>query len=84
MGLFETDGAAYPLFSLQADLIAAYVSALRSGQPSADRFDRLRSDHHPDLKGGRRYLSSRRHDYYVKGDAYQRALLEVRKRMRWE
>jgi cation diffusion facilitator CzcD-associated flavoprotein CzcO len=84
MGLFETDGAAYPLFSLQADLIAAYLSALRGGRPSADRFDRLRSDHHPDLKGGRRYLRSRRHDYYVKEDAYRRALLEIRRRMRWE
>jgi cation diffusion facilitator CzcD-associated flavoprotein CzcO len=84
MGLFETDGAAYPLFGLQADLIAAYLSGLRNGLPSVARFDQLRSDHHPDLKGGRRYLKSRRHDYYVKGDAYERVLLDVKTRMNWE
>ncbi len=84
MGLFETDGAAYPIFGLQADLIAAYLSDLRGGLPSAHRFDRLRSDHQPDLKGGRHYLNSRRHDYYVKGDAYRRVLLDVLRRMSWE
>jgi cation diffusion facilitator CzcD-associated flavoprotein CzcO len=72
IGLFETDGAAYPLYGAQAELIAAYVKARSSG--TAGAFDRLRAEGRPDLRGGRRYLSSARHDYYVKSDVYERLL----------
>jgi hypothetical protein len=73
MGLFETDGAAYGLFGQQADLVAGYLdSALPPSQRAT--FDRLRTGDRPDLRGGVRYIPSPRHDYYVKGDVYERAL----------
>ncbi len=73
LGLFETDGAAYGMFGQQADLVAAYLdSALSPSQRAA--FDRLRTGDRPDLRGGVRYIASPRHDYYVKGDVYERVL----------
>lgn len=73
MGLFETDGAAYGLFGQQADLIASYLdSAPAPAQRVA--FDHLRASARPDLRGGVRYIASPRHDYYVKGDVYERSL----------
>jgi hypothetical protein len=72
IGLFETDGAAYPLYGGQAELIAAYLKARGGG--TAAQFDRLRAEGRPDLSGGRRYLSSARHEYYVKSDVYERLL----------
>ena len=83
MGLFETDGAAYDLFGLQADLVAGYLAARRSGDPAAQRFDVLRADHRPDLQGGRRYVNSPRHAHYVRGDTYRRILRRLRKQMGW-
>lgn len=83
MGVFETDGAAYSLMGLQADLIAGYLSDRREGRAGAHRFDALRSGDRPDLRGGRRYTRSPRHAYYVKSDAYERALRRTRKRMGW-
>jgi cation diffusion facilitator CzcD-associated flavoprotein CzcO len=76
MGLFETDGAAYGLFGQQADLIAAYLSPNLSGR-TRTTFDGLRASDRPDLRGGVQYLASARHDYYVKGDVYERALEKV-------
>lgn len=74
MGLFETDGAAYELFGLQADLVARYLAARRSGPAHVAAFDRQRATARPDLRGGRPYLDSLRHAYYVKSDVYTRAL----------
>jgi cation diffusion facilitator CzcD-associated flavoprotein CzcO len=79
IGLFETDGAAYGLFGAQAELIAAYLEVRSEG--TADVFDRLRIEDRPDLRGGRKYLSSARHAYYVKGDVYERALRRARSRL---
>mgnify|MGYP000529782577 FL=1 len=79
IGLFETDGAAYGLFGAQAELIAAYLEVRSEG--TADVFDRLRIEDRPDLRGGRKYLSSARHAYYVKGDVYERALRRARPRL---
>lgn len=72
MGLFETDGAAYPLFGLQARLVAAALDDL----PDAVRraFDERRRTDRPDLRGGRRYLESPRHAGYVHADTYRRRL----------
>ena len=72
IGLFETDGAAYGLYGAQAGLIAAYLQARSGG--TAESFDRLRVRDRPDLRGGRKYLSSARHAYYVKSDVYARVL----------
>ncbi|HUR20340.1 MAG TPA: NAD(P)-binding domain-containing protein [Vicinamibacterales bacterium] len=73
MGLFETDGAAYGLAGLQADLIAAYLAA-NLPSPVRKAFDRQRANDRPDLRGGVRYIDSARHNYYVKGDVYERVL----------
>lgn len=78
MGLFETDGAAYELFGRQADLVAAYLAARAVAPDRATQFDALRAVDRPDLSGGRRYLNSLRHAYYVKGDTYRKALARAR------
>ena len=83
LGLFETDGAAYGLFGLQADLVAGYLSDRAAGGTTHARFDGLRASDRPDLRGGRRYLPSARHAYYVKGDTYQRLLTRTRRRFGW-
>lgn len=74
MGIFETDGAAYSLFGQQADLVAAYLDARIHRPESAARFDTTRAIARPDLRGGRAYLDSLRHTYYVRSDVYARAL----------
>jgi len=79
IGLFETDGAAYPLYGAQAELIAAYAKARSDG--TAGAFDRLRVEGRPDLRGGRKYLSSARHEYYVKSDVYERVLRRAAARL---
>jgi hypothetical protein len=73
-GVFETDGAAYGLFGLQAELISGYLADRMEGGEAYTRFDALRANERPDLRGGRRYLSSARHAYYVRGDDYERIL----------
>lgn len=74
LGLFETDGAAYPLLGLQAELVAEYLDACRHDVERARRFERRRARERPDLRGGRRYVDSPRHAYYVQADAYRRLL----------
>jgi cation diffusion facilitator CzcD-associated flavoprotein CzcO len=73
MGLFETDGAAYGLAGTQADLVAAYLDANLPG-PTRAAFDRQRATDRPDLRGGVHYVDSARHNYYVKGRAYEKVL----------
>lgn len=74
MGLFETDGAAYELFGRQAQAVAAYLEARQRRPDVAARFDARRATARPDLHGGRRYLDSLRHAYYVRSDVYGKAL----------
>jgi cation diffusion facilitator CzcD-associated flavoprotein CzcO len=74
MGLFETDGAAYELFGLQAELVAAYLDARRTNPAAAARFDARRATARPDVRGGRPYLDSLRHAYYVRSGLYLKAL----------
>jgi cation diffusion facilitator CzcD-associated flavoprotein CzcO len=82
MGVFEVDGAAYPLHSVQAEAIARYLAARANAPHFAERFDGLRATSKPDLRGGRPYLASLRHEYYVKGDVYERALKEACERLK--
>lgn len=79
MGLFETDGSGNGFLGSQADLVAAYLDARRSGSAAAERFDRSRGVERPDLTGGRRYVGSERHAWYVRGEAYDRALRRARR-----
>ena len=81
MGVFEVDGAAYPLLGLQAEAIARYVAGSESAHRGAAATDQLRASARPDLRGGKPYLNSPRHEYYVKGDVYERALREARDRL---
>jgi hypothetical protein len=74
LGLFETDGAAYPLLGRQAELVAAYLSDRARNAAWARRVAEHRTHAHVDLRGGRRYLDTPRHDYYVQADAYRRIL----------
>lgn len=82
-GVFETDGAAYGLFGLQADLISGYLADRMGRGEAAARFDALRKHARPDLRGGRRYLSSTRHDYYVRADDYERILRRTLEAFGW-
>jgi cation diffusion facilitator CzcD-associated flavoprotein CzcO len=70
VGLFETDGAAYPIVSKQAALIAALVRAESESPAVIDWFRRLRAGEPPDLHGGIHYLKSQRHSIYVQYDEY--------------
>jgi len=76
MGLFETDGAAYGLAGTQAELIGAYLDTKLPGQTRA-AFDQLRAYDRPDLRGGVHYIASARHNYYVKGDTYEKVLRQA-------
>lgn len=73
MGLFETDGGAYPLLSLQARAVAL-EQRLKREQP--DAFTRIRAGRasRPDIKGGRQYLGTERHSKYVHGKTYAKHL----------
>ena len=75
LGLYETDGGAYPLLSLQADALA---EELRLQVQRPDLLPRLRAMKaaKTDLRGGRRYLATSRHSKYVHGDTYARRLRE--------
>lgn len=81
MGLFETDGAAYELFGLQAEAVARYLAVRREAPEVGTRFDGVRATARPDLHGGRPYVESLRHAYYVRGDVYTRALKDACRRL---
>lgn len=65
MGRFEVDGGAYPILSLQADLL---VKALTDGLDRSGR---------PDLSGGTRHVDSERHHISIQDAAYQRHVKKV-------
>lgn len=82
LGLFETDGAAYPLLGRQAELVAEVLLAREIDPERARRFDERRARERPDLRGGRRYLDTPRHAWYVQFDAYQALLDDELRRAR--
>lgn len=69
-GLFETDGSAFPLLSLQAELIAACASQ-RRGAPAQALLARYADTEN---SGGRRYIDSERHKISVNRTTYARTL----------
>ena len=77
LGLIEFAAAAYPTFDRMAELIVADATAA-PGSRTAETFRRLKANHHPDLKGGRRYIDSDRHANYVEFDTYLKILKKVR------
>jgi cation diffusion facilitator CzcD-associated flavoprotein CzcO len=81
VGLFETDGAAYPIVSKQASLIAALIRAESESPAALQWFGRLRAGAPPDLTGGIRYLKSQRHSIYVQYDEYVHYLEKTLKKL---
>lgn len=84
MGLFETDGAAYDLFGQQGEIVARSLEVLARGGEPAERLSRLRRESRPDLRGGRRYLDTPRHTYYVTDVMYRKAIRSLRRSMGWD
>jgi len=69
-GLFETDGPAFPLLSLQAELVAACAGRRRDAPVRA----LLAAYANADTSGGRRYVDSERHKVTVDRTTYARTL----------
>ena len=80
LGFIEVAAAAYPTFDRMAELIVADATAT-PGSQVARHFSHLKADHHPDVRGGRRYIDSPRHANYVEFDAYLKILGKVRTRL---
>lgn len=79
MGLIEASGIGWQGRYEQAELIAAYLSALRDDPAAADAFRRrVRDEPWPDVSGGYKYLGLARMAYYVNKDAYRRAVRRAR------
>jgi Flavin-binding monooxygenase-like len=77
MGMLEASGIGWQGRYEQAELIAAYLSALSERLGAASDFRRRVSDDKwPDLTGGYKYLGLERMSYYVNKDAYRRAVRE--------
>ena len=80
LGFIEFASSAYPTFDRMAELIVADVTAA-PGSRVATTFSGLKASHHPDLKGGHRYVDSERHANYVDLDTYLKILKKVRGRL---
>lgn len=75
MGMIEASGIGWQGRYEQAELIAAYLSALDAAPEAAAAFRRRVADEPwPDLTGGYHYLGLERMSYYVNKDAYRRAV----------
>ncbi|HXY30813.1 MAG TPA: NAD(P)-binding domain-containing protein [Gemmatimonadaceae bacterium] len=70
VGLFETDGAAYPVVSKQAELVARLIAGRAKGSAAAAKFDVAVRGPAPDMTGGVKYKDSPRHRIYVQFDEY--------------
>lgn len=77
LGFIEFASSAYPTFDRMAELIVADAAA-EPGSRLATTFRALKADHHPDLKGGHRYVDSERHANYVDRDTYLKILKKAR------
>lgn len=79
MGMIEASGIGWQGRYEQADLIAAYLSALERQPDRAAAFRRtVTMKPWPDVTGGYRYLGLERMSYYVNKDAYRRAVRAAR------
>ncbi len=75
MGMIEASGIGWQGRYEQAELIAAYLSALERHPERAAAFRRrVTGEAWPDLTGGYNYLGLERMSYYVNKDAYRRAV----------
>ena len=74
LGMFESDGGAYPLVDRQAELVARLVAARRDGSPAARGFERRRARERPDFTAGVKALPIRRMSIYLMTEPYVRTL----------
>lgn len=74
LGMIEASGIGWQGRYEQAELIAAYLAALRDDPDAASRFRAGAAKPWPDLTGGYRYLGLDRMSYYVNKDAYRRTV----------
>ena len=80
-GFVEADGAAFPLISLQADLIGAYLSQQIKDPVRWQKFrDRCESER-PDLSGGIKHLPTARHAHYTQSHLYAKVLKKEFRRL---
>ncbi len=77
LGFLEFAAAAYPTFDAMAELIVADATAPPKSS-TAERFQDLKTNHFPDLKGGHHYIGSDRHSNYVELDTYLKILSKVK------
>lgn len=80
VGLFENDGAAFPLIDRQCQLIAELIAARSCAPDRAARFERRIQGPEPDFTAGVRFLGVRRMSTYVMTRPYARYLDRV---LRW-
>ncbi|MFD4960636.1 flavin-containing monooxygenase [Microbacterium sp. NPDC058389] len=75
MGMIEASGIGWQGRYEQAELIAAYLTAVEHDPARAAAFRaRVAGEPWPDLTGGYKYLGLERMSYYVNKDAYRRAV----------
>ncbi|MGI0519242.1 NAD(P)-binding domain-containing protein [Microbacterium maritypicum] len=75
MGMIEASGIGWQGRYEQAELLAAYLSAVEEDPARAARFrERVTGAPWPDVTGGYRYLGLDRMAYYVNKDAYRGAV----------
>ena len=72
LGLHQTDGGAFDLFALQADMMTNFLLDQQRDPARAERFRQLKATARPDLSGGRRYVDSARHETYAKKATFLR------------
>ncbi|WP_127472873.1 flavin-containing monooxygenase [Microbacterium sulfonylureivorans] len=78
MGMIEASGIGWQGRYEQAELIAAYLTALeRRPERAAEFRARATGRPWPDLTGGYKYLGLERMSYYVNKDAYRRAVRDA-------
>ena len=80
MGMIEASGIGWQGRFEQAELLAAYLSAVEEDPARAARFrDRVTGTPWPDVTGGYHYLGLDRMAYYVNKDAYRGAVRHERR-----
>lgn len=80
LGILEVDAGAFPIISLQAELVGQVIHDLHHDPRQAAVFRELKRTR-PDLSGGIEHVDSPRHDYYVQDHAYRSYLRRLLARM---
>ena len=84
IGLTQTDGSAYDFFTKQADMAANVFKDLSQTHSRIKSISYLKKKGPPNLQGGRKYISSSRHETYVRMNTMKKYLDRLFKKMSWE